>query len=101
MNRQNRTQSLMQKAAQARINQQWTEAEALYREMAQVLTIAGQSAELAVVLYHLAKTLEAQGKFFAAFESLSALDLLLIDLDEQNDRDLYEQLLEECDDDVA
>jgi hypothetical protein len=101
MNRQNSSQSLMQKAAQARINQHWQEAEAMYRAMAQVLTIAGMSAELAVVLYHLAKTLEDQGKFFAAFETLSALDLLLVELEELNDQDLHDQLHGELDDDVA
>jgi hypothetical protein len=100
-NRQENPQSLMQRAAEARINQQWTEAEALYREMAQVLTIAGNNAELAVVLYHLAKTLESQGKYFASFETLSALDLLLVQLEEQNDRDFLEELREQRDDDVA
>ena len=100
-NSQENPQSLMQKAAEARINQQWPEAEALYREMAQVLTIAGNNAELAVVLYHLAKTLESQGKYFASFETLSALDLLLIELEEQNDRDFLEQLKQEQDDEVA
>lgn len=101
-NRHDNPQSLMQKAAEARINQQWAEAESLYREMAQVLTISGNNAELAVVLYHLAKTLESQGKYFASFETLSALDLLLVQLEEQNDRDYLEQLRQEQrDDDVA
>ncbi len=86
----------MQQAAQARINQQWQEAETMYRAMAQVLTISGLQSELAVVLYHLAKTLEAQGKFFATFETLSALDQLLEQLEEVNVQD-YEQL----NDDVA
>lgn len=101
MNSQENHLSLMQKAAQARINQQWQEAEALYREMAQVLTIAGNSAELAVVLYHLAKTLESQGKYFASFETLSALDLLLVQLEEQNERDFLEEINDERKDDVA
>jgi hypothetical protein len=101
MNRQNNSQSLMQKAAQARINQQWQKAEAMYRAIAQVLTIAGMNAELAVVLYHLAKTLEDQGKYFAAFETLSALDLLLAELEELNDQDLHNQLNDELNDDVA
>ncbi|HEY9683573.1 MAG TPA: hypothetical protein V6C89_20125 [Drouetiella sp.] len=100
-NRQDNSQSLMQKAAEARINQQWAEAEVLYREMAQVLTIAGNNAELAVVLYHLAKTLESQGKYFASFETLSALDLLLAQLEEQNERDYLEQIQEDRSDDVA
>lgn len=99
--RQNNSQSMMQRAAEARINQQFDKAEAMYREMAQVLTIAGQSSELAVVLYHLAKTLEAQGKYFASFETLSALDLLLVELEAQNDRDFLEQLQDERNDDVA
>ncbi|CAN5554275.1 hypothetical protein BH10CYA1_BH10CYA1_25330 [soil metagenome] len=100
-NHQDNPQSLMQRAAEARINQQWPEAEALYREMAQVLTISGNNAELAVVLYHLAKTLESQGKYFASFETLSALDMLLIDLEEQNDKDFLEQLRIDRNDDVA
>ncbi|HEY9678511.1 MAG TPA: hypothetical protein V6C76_10910 [Drouetiella sp.] len=91
----------MQRAAEARINQQFEQAESMYRELAQVLTIAGHSAELAVVLYHLAKTLELQGKYFASFETLSALDILLVELEAQNDRDFLEQLREERDDDVA
>lgn len=91
----------MQKAAQARINQQWQEAETMYRAIAQVLTISGLNAELAVVLYHLAKTLEDQGKYFASFETLSALDLLLVQLEELNEQDLHDQLSDQLNDDVA
>jgi hypothetical protein len=80
-------QTLMQKAASARMNNDWHTAELLYRSMALVLSASGQEAELAVVLYHLAKTLEAQGKYFATFEILSALDTLLVHLEQLNEAD--------------
>lgn len=77
--------TLMQQAAQARMSGDWCLAENLYREMAQVAAASGQQSELAVVLFHLAKTLEAQGKYFATFEILSALDKLLVHLEQLND----------------